>query len=62
MKKKTLALAVLLCTALLLALTCAAAECKHNYVEQPGRVPATCWRTTLRRRRAPRPPARRPAR
>ena len=42
MKKKTLALAVLLCAAFLLAIGCAAAECKHNYVEQPGRVPATC--------------------
>ena len=42
MMKKTLALAVLLCMAILATLAAAAAECKHNYVEQPGRVPATC--------------------
>lgn len=42
MKKKILTLALLLVTALALALGAAAAECNHNYVEQVGRVPATC--------------------
>ena len=42
MKKKMLALALLLCAVFAFALCTAAAECNHNYVEQVGRVPATC--------------------
>lgn len=42
MKKQMLALALLLCAIFAFALCTAAAECNHNYVEQVGRVPATC--------------------
>ena len=42
MKKQMLALALLLCAVFAFALCTAAAECNHNYVEQVGRVPATC--------------------
>lgn len=42
MKKQMLALAILLCAVFAFTLCTAAAECNHNYVEQVGRVPATC--------------------
>ena len=42
MKKQMLALALLLCAVFAFELCTAAAECNHNYVEQVGRVPATC--------------------
>lgn len=42
MKKKIAAFVGLLGLALALTVCTAAADCKHNYVEQIGRVPATC--------------------
>lgn len=45
MKKKLAAFVGLLGFALVLAIGTTAAECKHNYVEQIGRIPATCTAT-----------------
>ena len=42
MKKQLVLLALCLCALLSLALCAAAADCNHNYVEQPGRTPASC--------------------